>query len=194
MYASWARSRLLRASLRRQADIWRKWSGLNPSLAWIQKYKTLIHVLIPRISSQLKTILGQDSTFFRGILGKMQSKDLKNCPRNSSEAKSSEDSFWGPRTASFPEIPRKRWSLIIIPWLCWFTTRTGVFRKRGILGKMHHTSENVASWEYCFPRCHVFRSVMYLGKQYSQDATFSKVWCILENSTPKMPRFWIYPE
>ena len=132
-----------------------------------------------------EVILDQDSTFFRGILGKMQSKDLKNCPRNSSEAKSSEDSFWGPRTASFPEIPRKRWSLIIIPWLCWFTTRTGVFRKRGILGKMHHTSENVASWEYYFPRCHVFRSVMYLGKQYSQDAMFSEVWCILA----KMPHF-----
>ena len=41
----------------------------------------------------LVCVLGQDSTFFQGILGKMQSKDLKNCPRNSSKAKSSEDSF-----------------------------------------------------------------------------------------------------
>ena len=49
------------------------------------------------------------------------------------------------------------------------------FRKCDILAKIHHTSENVASWEYYFPRCHVFRSVMYLGKQYSQDATFSEL-------------------
>ena len=33
----------------------------------------------------------------------------------------------------------------------------GFFRKRGILAKIHHTLENVASWEYCFPRCHIFR-------------------------------------
>ena len=26
------------------------------------------------------------------------------------------------------------------------------FKKRGILAKIHHTLENVASWEYCFPR------------------------------------------
>ena len=55
--------------------------------------KQYLLVEIPGEFDKQKILLGQDSTFFRGILGKMQSKDLKNCPRNSSEAKSSEDSF-----------------------------------------------------------------------------------------------------
>ena len=37
--------------------------------------------------------MGQGPMVFRGTLGNVQSEDLKNCPRNSSEAKSSEDSF-----------------------------------------------------------------------------------------------------
>ena len=35
-----------------------------------------------RPSGWLHSFLGQDSTFFRGILDKMQSKGLQNCPRN----------------------------------------------------------------------------------------------------------------
>ena len=53
------------------------------------------------------------------------------------------------------------------------------------------SSENVASWEYCFPRYHVFRTggILkistpkmprfpnrgYIENQYSQDATFSEL-------------------
>ena len=38
------------------------------------------------------------------------------------------------------------------------------FRKRGILAKIHHTSENVASWEYCFPRYITLRKMWHLRK------------------------------
>ena len=53
-------------------------------------------------------ILGQDSTFFRGTLEKMQSEGLQNCPRAAERSSRPEGSFGGPRTASFPEVPRKR--------------------------------------------------------------------------------------
>ena len=49
---------------------------------------------VNKAESEMKSkVLGQGPTVFRGTLGNVQSKDLKNCPRNSSEAKSSEDSF-----------------------------------------------------------------------------------------------------
>ena len=80
---------------------------------------------------------------FRGTLGNVQSKDLKNCPRNSSEAKSSEDSFWGPRTGHSPGSRGKPWDLFIIPWLCRFTTFYYWF-------PMSPNSENVGHWEDCF--------------------------------------------
>ena len=69
-----------------------------------------------------KSILGQNATFFRGTLEKMPSKDLQNCPRNVERSSSSEDSFGGPRTASFPESQGKRWHFNIIPWLCRFSS------------------------------------------------------------------------
>ena len=50
-------------------------------------------------------------------------------------------------------------------------------RKRGILGvlfsKMPRFPKYDVSWKTVLPRCHIFQSVMYLGKQDSQDATFS---------------------
>ena len=69
-----------------------------------------------------------------------------------------DDNFGGPRTASFPEIPRKRWNLNVMPQFCC-------------------SSQTVASWEYCFSRCHGLRT--------------GGIW---ENSTPKMPRFLLILE
>ena len=87
--------------------------------------------------------LGQGPMVFQGTLGNVQSKDLKNCLRNSSEAKSSEDSFWGPRTGHSPGSRGKLWDLFIIPWLCRFTTFYYWF-------PMSPNSENVGHWEDCF--------------------------------------------
>ena len=47
----------------------------------------------PQGTSRFEGTLGQGPMVFRGTLGNVQSEDLKNCPRNSSEAKSSKDSF-----------------------------------------------------------------------------------------------------
>ena len=77
--------------------------------------------LSSRLARQEST-LGQNATFFRGTLEKMPSKDLQNCPRNVERSSSSEDSFGGPRTASFPESQGKRWHFNIIPWLCRFSS------------------------------------------------------------------------
>ena len=73
----------------------------------------------------------------------------------------------------------------IIPRFCQFCS----LLEDGIFSRM--TSETLASWKTVLPRCHVFPNRGHLGKQYSQDATFSapRTGGILENSTPKMPRF-----
>ena len=108
--------------------------------------------------------MGQGPTFFQGTLGNVQSKDLKNCPRNSSEAKSSEDSFWGPRTGHSPEVPRKNvepyhYTLVMPVW--YFYSCKRLFHKTWDIGSTVFQcppffAKNVGHWEYWFSMSHVF--------------------------------------
>ena len=54
-------------------------------------------------------------------------------PRNSKTVRGTRAKRRVPRTVLRSE--GKRWSVIIIPWLCWFTTRTEAFQKTWHLGQ-----------------------------------------------------------
>ena len=95
--------------------------GFKNGLRFNSDSETCLNQLL-MFPNVLSAILGQNATFYRGTLEKMPSKDLQNCPRNVERSSSSEDSFGGPRTASFPESQGKRWHFNIIPWLCRFSS------------------------------------------------------------------------
>ena len=82
-------------------------------------------LFIPR-PDQLYYDIGPRLHLFPRDPGKDAVQGPQNCPRNSSEAKSSEDSFDVRGLHLYQRSQGKRWSLIIIPWFCCFTTRTGV--------------------------------------------------------------------
>ena len=87
--------------------------------------------------------MGQDSTFFRGILGKMQSKDLKTV-RGTRAKRRVPRTVLRSEDCNFPRDPKDKGGVLSL-----YPGYAGL--------------------------CHVFQSVMYLGKQYSQDAMFSEL-------------------
>ena len=147
--------------------------------------------------------MGQGPTFFQGTLGNVQSKDLKNCPRNSSEAKSSEDSFWGPRTGHSPEVPRKtvgpyHYTLVMPVW--YFYSCKRLFHKTWdiwstvFLCPPPFFAINVGHWEYWFSMSHVFRN---WGGHWKKVLPMSRVFLqtggTIKNSLPNVTRFMKNP-
>ena len=122
--------------------------------------------------------IGPRFHLFRGILGKMQSKGLQNCPRTvDCAAVEVRGQFWRPEDCIFPRDPEEKGGFLTL--------------YPGFDG-----SETGASWEYCFSRCPgfvtnrgdldstVFQDTPvhpvgdkpgYLEKQYSQDAPVSEL-------------------
>ena len=122
-------------------------------------------------------ILGQYSTFFRGILGNMLSKGLQNCPRTvDCVAVEVRGQFCRPEDCIFPRDPEEKGGIFTLyPGFASFPFLVLV-TNCGILGvlffNMPRFPNRGAYWKTVLPICHVFRT----GG-------------ILKNSTPNMPRF-----
>ena len=120
----------------------------------------ILHHLVRNLLLNLH-FLGQDSTFFRGILDKMQSKGLQNCPRNIELSSSSE--------VNFQDTPVCKPGYLGKQYL---GTRATLYVPRTVLEALglhliqdpsekggdltlypgFAGSETGASWEYCFSR------------------------------------------